>query len=152
MKRPGAMASWLLALVAGLVVAFAAGALVHAADPRLPPPGDRVRAAIAGLEQDHFYVAPEMRNRLTDAQRRTISAALEHGKVPTYLIFWKQTSNAGYYLDSEALDQVIAGVDGDGRYAVIDQLLNATSESRGMADTFVDTDVLVARPDQALLA
>ncbi|MEO7352561.1 MAG: hypothetical protein ABIR34_04020, partial [Marmoricola sp.] len=41
---------------------------------------------------------------------------------------------------------------GDGRYAVIDQLLNATSESRGMADTFVDTDVLVARPDQALLA
>lgn len=152
MRRPGALASWLLALVAGLTVAFAAGALVRPAGAELPPAGDRVRAAIDGLKRDRFYVAPEMRNRLTAEQRRTISAALADGRVSTYLIFWKQTSDAGYYLDSQALDQVIAGVGVDGRYASVDQLLNATYESRGMGYTFVDPDVLVARADQALLA
>lgn len=145
-------------LTGGLLAALVPG---HSSDspaatappPHLAPPGDRVRAAIAGVEKDHLYVAPEVRADLTAPQLTKLRGILAKAPVPTYVVYWagyEEARYGGYDIDADALDQLAAGVGKEGYYAVAptDGLVEA--KAIGYDDPIPDADDVKGRPYQAL--
>lgn len=111
-------------VVGGLVAALVPGHASATADApvKLAPPGDRVRAAIAGVEKDHLYVAPDVSDNLTAAQVTKLRALVAKPGAPTYVVYWGDddtTTYGGYRTDYDALDQLAAGVGKDGYYAIV---------------------------------
>lgn len=136
------------ALFAGTLSWWMAG-LGPVGAPVPEPRSDRIDEAVAALQQDPFYVAPELRHVLTDDQREAISAELEGAAVPTYLLFMGDTTDGGYYIAGYLLDHLNARL-GDGLFAVVDETMDATSREYGVNMSYVSGDVLKARPAQGL--
>lgn len=146
-------------LAAGLVSALVPGHVAAAPDAstapaKLAPPGDRVRAAIAGVEKDHLYLAPEVSADLTAPQLAKLRAILAKAPVPTYVVYWGDDTqvapDGGYETDYDALDQLAAGVGKEGFYAVTatDGLVEA--KAIGYEDPAPDVYDIKGRPYQAL--
>lgn len=147
--------AWGIAAIAGLVTAAIATVVLtnrpaddaSAADVE---PGDRLAAAIEGLERDSFYVAPELRHRLTDRQLRDIQRAVESADQPFYLAYMTNTTSAGYYQNYNAVDIIADHVGEDGLYAIVDERLRASETSRGVGFAYIDVDTLLGRDHVAL--
>lgn len=147
--------AWAIAAAAGLAAATVAAFAVSssmasgrsAADVE---PGDRLSAAIEGLEQGGFYVAPELRDRLTDRQVAAIRRAVESSDQPFYLAYMTNTTDAGYYQNYNAVDIVADHVGGDAMYAIVDERLTVSETSRGVGFPYVDGDALLGRDHVAL--
>ncbi len=78
-------------------------------------PGDRVQAAIDGVQETGLYVGPELRDELTDDEVADIERILARSEVPLFVVWWGDgRGDAGYNTDYAALDQVRAGVGEDG--------------------------------------
>lgn len=140
-------------LAGGLVAALVPGhvSATPAAAPKLAAPGDRVRAAITGVEKNHLYVAPEVADRLTTSQLRTLRASAAKASVPTYLVYWgDEVRYGGYETDYDALDQLAAGVGTDGYYAIVPAGGVPIEKSVGYKDPFPDPDATKDRPYTAL--
>jgi len=145
--------AWPIALVVAAVVTPLAAMKVstHATAAKLPPAGDRVSAAVAALRTDHFYVGPEVAHRLTAAQRSEIAQTLQSAKVPAYLVFWSSAGNQGYYIEPDALEEIMAGVGVDGHYAIVNSLQEVTQDSRGLTEPYIDADIVKQRIGTGLL-
>ncbi|UYM03990.1 hypothetical protein [Solicola gregarius] len=147
--------AWGIAAIAGLVAAAIAAVVLtnrptdkaSAADIE---PGDRLAAAMEGLEQDSFYVAPELRHRLTDRQFADIQQAVESADQPFYLAYMTDTTSAGYYQNYNAVDIIADHIGEDGLYAIVDERLSASETSRGVGFAYIDTDTLLGRDHVAL--
>lgn len=148
--------AWGIAAVAGILAAIGAiylvGSLISpqktsAADVE---PGDRLAAAIKGLEQDSFYVAPELRDQLTDRQFTAIAKRVRSSDEPFYLAYMTNSATAGYYQNYNAVDIIADHIGEDGVYAIVDEELSASETDRGMDLAYVDVDTLRGRVPVAL--
>jgi hypothetical protein len=83
------------------------------------PVGDRVQAAVEGLRHSHVYVAPESADLLTPEDRARLDAAAAAARPETFVIVWESTSEGGFYLPSEGLDQVGAELGRPGYYVSV---------------------------------
>ena len=147
--------AWGLSAIAALVVAAIAAFVlsnkpVEQASAADIDPGDRLASAIDGLEQDPFYVAPELRDRLTDRQVDRIQKAVESADQPFYLAYLTNTTSAGYYQNYNAVDIIADHIGDDGLYAVVDERLQASETSRGVGFDYIDRDTLLGRDHIAL--
>lgn len=143
-----------IGIVVGVVVAVLAALQVqtHADPVDLPPAGDRIDAAVAALRTDPFYAAPEVASRLTQAERAKITRTLRGADVPTYLVYWNTEGDQGYYLDSDALEQIMAAIGRDGEYAIVNERQESTLRSRGMRHGYVGDEPLNQRIGPGLVA
>jgi len=80
----------------------------HVAEPN--PPGDRVRAAIAGVRDDHVYVADDGRSMLSTAGEHHLQQVIGKRRLPVYVVVWQPSRNAGYDHYIEAAEQIVAGL------------------------------------------
>lgn len=112
-------------------------------------PGDRVQEAIDGVKATGFYVGPELRDQLTDAEVARIQKIIAEAPVPVFVVWWEDTSDGGYYTPYAALDQLRVGVGRDGYYGVVTQGGYPIFESLGYESPFVDADGK-GRPGPAL--
>ena len=113
------------------------------------PPGDRVQAAIDGVQETGFHVGPELRGRLSDAEVAGSSRSLPGAEVPLFVVWWSDARDGGYGTAYAALDQLRVGVGEDGYYAVVTQGSHPLLGSVGYASPYVDADGK-GRPAQAL--
>lgn len=158
--RRRAVAAWTAGLVLGPAAGVGTAAWVGRTDATAPvtstvvrPTGDRVQAAVDGVRADHFYAAPELRDRLTTSQISAIAKLAADAPTPTYVVYWGDMSYGrygGYRTDYEALDQLMAGVGVRGHYAIVTDGGGTLTASRGLQDPFVDPDLAKGRPDAAL--
>ncbi len=146
--------AWPLALVVAAAIApwIAMRVQTHPKAVVLPPPGDRVTTAVAALRTDHLYVAPEMADRVPAQQRAQIIAALKSASAPAYLVYWNSRGDQGYWIEPDALDQIMAGVGVDGHYAIVNERQQVTARARGLTDPWVDVALVEQRPGPGLLA
>lgn len=105
----------LLHLLVSVVLGGAATYVVaehvsHQDEDILAPPGDRVRAAIAGVRQDHVYVADDGRPMLSESGERHLEQLIAQRHLPLYVVVWQDSWAAGYDHYIEAADQVLAGL------------------------------------------
>lgn len=84
--------------------------------PLSPPPGDRVLAAVAGLKSSHVYVAPDSQGLLSPAEISRIDAAAAASKPEVFIVIWRDSSESGYYLPSQSIDQIGAELGRPGFY------------------------------------
>lgn len=118
--RGASVVAGLVAGMAGFGIAFAVMPADHAAGSS-GQPGDRVRTAIASLEHDPLYIAPEDRWRFTDAQVSQLESTLRHQRVPTYLVYWDtQDGDWGVAIGDTALDQITTAIGRKGYYLSVD--------------------------------
>lgn len=88
-------------LALGLVAALLTGAGVHLAHrastdgPAVPPPLDRVQAAIEELREDGVHVAPEARDRLSEADEAALEELVATAEVPVRVIVWTPSRHGG---------------------------------------------------------
>jgi hypothetical protein len=149
--------AWAIGLASGIAAAAVAVPVavhLHPGDPpaSATPPGDRVQHAIDGLRHDHFYVGPELRDRLTDAQFDAIADAAKQADTPTYVVWWDDAGGDGGFTGSfEANDQIMAAIDEDGFYAVVSNGGSADLDARGYRRPYVDRSLAQGRPEVALL-
>ncbi|MDN5856044.1 MAG: hypothetical protein L0K86_25030 [Actinomycetia bacterium] len=149
---------WALAIAAvtGVLAAIGATYLVTSlASPQNTSaadvePGDRLTAAIKGLERDSFYVAPELRDRLTDRQFAAIAESVRSSDEPFYLAYMTDTTTAGYYQNYNAADIIADHIGEDGLYAIVDERLSAEETGRGVDFAYIDADNLRGRVPVAL--
>ena len=145
---------WGISLAVAVVVGIVAGVVAgFSPTPTAPAPydSDRIEEAIAGLEQDPFYVAPELRHVLSAEEQSAISERLRTAEVPTYLLYMGSTVEGGYYIEAYLLDFVAERL-GRGFYAVVDETMEATDREYGVDMDYVSADVLKTRPAQGLSA
>ena len=112
-------------------------------------PGDRVRAAAAGVERTGLYVGPELRDQLTDAEVASLERQIQRSPTPLFVVWWEDTGDGGYRSDSDALDQLRAVVDRDGYYAVLPEGGRPVVDALGYNGPYIDADGL-GRPAAAL--
>ena len=147
--------AWGIGIVLGAIAAVAAGWWVSAQPESATSaagiePGDRLTAAIESLEKDGFYVAPELRTRLNDAQLKAIRRAVTSSETPVYLAYMTNATDAGYYQNYNAVDIIADHIGEDGLYAIVDERLDASETSRGVGFPYVSSDALLGRPQVAL--
>jgi hypothetical protein len=149
---------WAVGLAAGVaagLLAVPVAVQVHPGDTpaAVRPPGDRVRHAIDGLRRDHFYVGPELRDRLTDTEFQAISDAAQQAATPTYVVWWDDVgSDGGFGAGYEANDQIMAAIGEDGYYAVVTNgRSSAELDAVGYDRPDVDSTLAQGRPQVALL-
>ncbi|MGH3357265.1 MAG: hypothetical protein ACRDO7_00585 [Nocardioidaceae bacterium] len=146
--------AWGIAAIAGPAAAIAAVLVLNRSTDEASAadiePGDRLAAAITGLEQDSFYVAPELRRRLTDRQVDDIREAVESADQPFYLAYMTDTTTAGYYQNYNAVDIIADHIGDDGLYAIVDERLRASETSRGVGFDYIEADALLGRDAVAL--
>lgn len=152
-KRPSLLLSVLIAGIAAVIVGVTVSALVtqlrsHA--DAIPPPGDRVRAAITALKTDHLYIAPDAEDKLTAAQQQTIREAAAQADPQVFITIWNPSRYDGFYLDADALDQITAGVARKGVYLIAGDRTSGTDEQYGVSGGFVSSQ-LTGEFDKALL-
>lgn len=116
---------------------------------RASTPGDRMQAAIDGVQETGFYVGPELRRELSDDEVATIERAISAAPVPVFVVWWEDTRDAGYSNSYAALDQLRAGVGRDGFYAVLTPGGVPLTEAVGYETPYVDEDAK-GRPAAAL--
>lgn len=105
-----------LTVIAAVVAAWLGWTYATAGVSELPPPGDRVRAAVAGLKSSHVYVDPDSEGILSPAEISQIDAAAAASTPAVFVTIWRESSEAGYYLPSQALDQIGAELGRPGFY------------------------------------
>ena len=158
-RLAGATLALLVAAAAGLLAGLVPG---HQDDPArydfdsanlaaaaAEPPGDRVQAAIDGVQETGFYVAPELRGQLSDDEVAGIEQIVADSDVPLFVVWWEDTRDAGYNTAYAALDQLRVGVGEDGYYAVVTRGSYPLVEAVGYASPYVDADAK-GRPADAL--
>lgn len=135
-----------LGLLAGLVpghhevpeqISFDAANLEAA---RASTPGDRMQAAIDGVQQTRFYIGPELRGELTADEVAEIERIIAEAPVSLFVVWWADTSDAGYNTAYAALDQLRAGVARDGYYAVVTQGRPPLTEAVGYEWPYVSAN------------
>lgn len=112
MSRPGL----LMTVIATAVAAWLGWVVATANVSKPPPPGDRVLAAVAGLRSSHVYVDPDSEGILTAAEVARIDAAAAASDPEVFVFIWRDSTEAGYYLPSQAVDQVGAELGRPGYY------------------------------------
>lgn len=65
-------------------------------DWTVPEPGDRVTAAIAALEDDPVYVAPDARDWLDEGAEATLEILIAERDLPVRVVVWQPSRKAGY--------------------------------------------------------
>lgn len=80
------------------------------------PPGDRVLAAVEALKSSHVYVDPDSAGILTPAEIARIDAAAAASDPEVFVVIWRESNEAGYYLPRQALSQIGAELDRPGFY------------------------------------
>lgn len=83
-------------------------------EPHLPPTGDRLEAAIAGVRADGVYVPPDGRFLLSEGSERRLEAQVATTEPRTVIIAWAPTTNAGYDSVYAAADQIATRVNPNG--------------------------------------
>lgn len=149
--------AWLIALAAGILAGLLAVPVAIHLHPGDPPvtvrtPGDRIQHAVDGLRRDHFYVGPEIRDKLTDAQFDAIAQAAQAAAMPTYFVWWSDTGHdAGFLGDAEATKQIMSVLGERGYYSVYSEGARiAYADAVGYERPYVyDADVQ-GRPEIAL--
>lgn len=106
----------LLTVIAAVVAASLGWAVASAGIPASPPPGDRVLAAVEGLRSSHVYVDPDSEGLLTSAEIDRIESAAASSEPEVFVVIWRDSSEAGYYLPSQAIDQIGAELGRPGYY------------------------------------
>jgi hypothetical protein len=163
MSRSARLAGTVVALIVAVGLGVLAGAVPGHHEPRetLPfdeanleaarasTPGDRVQAAIDGVQETGFYVGPELRGRLSANEVARIERIIDDAPVPLYVVWWSQTYDGGYNTPYAALDQLRAGVGTDGFYAVVTDGGNPLTEAVGYEWPYVEADAK-GRPGPAL--
>lgn len=95
-----------LTTIAAAIAAWLGWIYATAGVSDLPPPGDRVVAAANGLKSSHVYVDPDSEGILSPAEISQIDAAAAASKPEVFVTIWRESTEAGYYLPSQALDQI----------------------------------------------
>ncbi len=113
------------------------------------PIGDRVQAAVDGVQETGFYVGPELRDELTPAEVDRIERVIAGAEARLFVVWWDQARDAGYNTPYAALDQLRAGVGEDGYYAVVTEGYIPLLESVGYQSPYIDADGK-GRPAEAL--
>lgn len=139
-----------MGLAAALVAATVTFFLTRTESASRVNPGDRLSAAIDTLEQDSFYVAPELRDRLGADQVAAIRRAVESSDRPFYLAYMTNTTDAGYYQNYNAVDIIADHIGEDGLYAIVDGRQSVDKTSRGVQFPYIDGDALRGRDHVAL--
>ena len=106
----------LLTAVSAILASWLGWTFASAGIPESPPSGDRVLAAVAGLETSHVYVDPDSEDLLSPAEISRIDAAAAASRPEVFVVIWRDSSEAGYYLESQAIDQIGAELDRPGYY------------------------------------
>ncbi|GAW50797.1 MULTISPECIES: hypothetical protein [unclassified Nocardioides] len=111
-----------LAVLLGLLAATAAVGITHAAartvDPDPLPIGDRVQqAADAFRDGDHVYVAADAHDRVPPADEARLEQLADASDTALYIAVW-EAGESGYYLYSDAADQLQRTVGEDGVYVI----------------------------------
>lgn len=99
------LVAYLVALLLGGLTAVVA--LTWRTEVAGNPAGDRVLAAVEGLEDDQVHVAEDGREFFDEEAEATIAAAIAERDVPVYVVAWRSSWNAGYDHDLEAADQIL---------------------------------------------
>lgn len=151
-----ALRAWLIAIIAGVVAAVVAVVIavhLHPGSPDTRPAGDRVRAAAAALEKDHFYAAPEVREQFTDAQYAALVDAAKSTRTPVYVVFWGDVGyDAGYLGDLEACKQLTQLIDRRGYYGIVTQGgYGSEEEAVGYGAPMIDGDIAQGRPAAGMM-
>lgn len=105
-----------LTTIAAIVASWLGWTFASADVPATPPPGDRVLAAVAGLKSSHVYVDPDSEDLLSPAEVSRIEAAAAASRPEVFVVIWRDSSEAGYYLPSQAVHQIGAELDRPGYY------------------------------------
>lgn len=113
------------------------------------PIGDRVQAAVDGVQETGFYVGPELRDELTPAQVADIEEIIGGAEVPLFIVWWDRARDAGYNTPYAALDQLRVGVDREGYYAVVTEGYMPVLEAVGYEAPYIRADGK-GRPADAL--
>ncbi|WP_110180801.1 hypothetical protein [Nocardioides solisilvae] len=58
--------------------------------------GDRVRAAVEGLRDDHVHVTEDGRAMLDEEGEAAVAAAIAERDLPVHVVVWAESRNAGY--------------------------------------------------------
>ncbi len=104
------------------------------------PIGDRVQAAVDGVQETGFYVGPELRDELTPAQVAGIEEIIAGAEVPLFIVWWDEARDAGYNTPYAALDQLRVGVGREGYYALVTEGYVPLLEAVGHASPYIDAD------------
>lgn len=86
--------------------------------PAALPVGDRVHAAVDGLRSSNIYVDPDVEGIVTSEEASRIDAAAKAARPEVFIVLWRGSSEAGYYLASQALEQIGEELDRPGYYIV----------------------------------
>jgi hypothetical protein len=124
---------WLVPLV--LAVGAGAGAWVlteRRSAYELPPPGDRVQQAVDALAESPVFVAEDARDLLDEAGEARVAEVAAAADPRIFVVVWTPSTDAGYYLEADALDQIMEGVDEDGIYLLVDDSQSAVVDERGV--------------------
>lgn len=78
--------------------------------------GDRVRTAVDGLKTSHVYVDPDSEGLLTPAEIAKVDAAASASQPEVFVVLWRESSESGYYLPSQGVDQLGAELGKPGYY------------------------------------
>ncbi|NED96683.1 hypothetical protein G1H11_15340 [Phytoactinopolyspora alkaliphila] len=118
------MSTWRTGMLVTVAAAVAGGAGAWAlTTPGVPDPipvGDRVQAAVEGLRDSHVYIEPAVDELLTAEERAQVDAAAAASDPGVYVVVWRPSAQAGYYLEGEALAQIGAELGRPGLYLRLD--------------------------------
>ncbi|GAA3527308.1 hypothetical protein GCM10022234_25660 [Aeromicrobium panaciterrae] len=137
----------LLTTISAVVAAWIGWTVASAHISAFPPSGDRVLAAVAGLKSSHVYVDPDSEGLLTPAEIARIDAAAAASRPEVFVIIWRESSEAGYYLPSQALDQIGAELDRPGYYISAGAKGMAADEVGIKSDDYVGDDDTIEYDD-----
>lgn len=113
-------------------------------------PGDRIGAAIDGVQDDGFYIAPNRAGDLTDAEVNKAEAAIADADVPVFVAWMGDAGDGGYYTDYDGLDQLRAGVGQKGFYILFGKD-GPISGAVGYDGPYADADLAMGRPGEGLV-
>ncbi|WP_127479835.1 hypothetical protein [Nocardioides pantholopis] len=103
-------------------------------------PGDRVRAAVEAVPETGFYVGPELRDELSEGEVDAIEEIIAGAPVPMFVVWWDQTTDAGYGQPQSAMDQLRVGVGREGVYALVSPAAPPTVAALGYQKPVLEAD------------
>lgn len=127
----------LLTAVAVVVAGWLGWAYASADIPDSPPPGDRVLTAVAALKTSNVYVDPDTEGLLSTAEISRINAAAAAADPEVLVVIWRDSTEAGYYPSSQALQQIGADLGRPGFYISADAKEITSDEVGIKSDDYV---------------
>lgn len=103
----GRVAAAAVALALGGGAAYAVDHRLDGSADREYAAGDRVRAAVEGLREDHVHVTDDGRPMLAEPDERAIAELIEERDLPAYVLVWEDSWFAGYDHYVQAAEQVL---------------------------------------------